>query len=322
MADLYLECYGGISGDMTVAALLDLGADQEHLKKALASLPLSGYEVKISRVKKSGIDAMDFDVVLQEENHDHDTEYLYGHKTGGEGFEEYGHHEHEHHHGHGDEAHHGHEHHHGHDDEAYHDHVHHHSHDHDHEHEHYDHAHHSHHEHHHRTMSDIRGIIEGAELSDGARELTLKIFEILVKAEAKAHGIPEDEVHFHEVGAVDSIVDITAAAVCIDDLRQGEAPIHRIIVPALYEGTGTVRTQHGVLPVPVPAVVNIASMYGIPMEITKAAGEYVTPTGAAIAAALRSDAELPPRFTVKKIGLGAGKRKQAGTGLLRAMLIE
>ena len=284
---------------MTVAALLDLGADQERLKKALASLPLSGYEVKISRVKKSGIDAMDFGVVLQEENHDHDTEYLYGHETGQEGFEEYGHHEHEHHHGYGDGVHHGHEHHHGHGDEAHHG-----------------------HEHHHRTMSDIRGIIEGAELSDGARELTLKIFEILAKAEAKAHGIPEEEVHFHEVGAVDSIVDITAAAVCIDDLRQGEAPIHRVIVPALYEGMGTVRTQHGVLPVPVPAVVNIASMYGIPMEITKAAGEYVTPTGAAIAAALRSDAELPQRFTVKKIGLGAGKRKQAGTGLLRAMLIE
>ncbi len=171
-------------------------------------------------------------------------------------------------------------------------------------------------------MKEIREIINGAKLTDGARELTLRIFDILSEAEAKAHGIPKEEVHFHEVGAVDSIVDITAAAVCIDDLKNGPLKVERVIVPALYEGGGTVRTQHGILPVPVPAVLNVVSEHHIPLELTGAQGEYVTPTGAAFVAAVRCEGGLPERFSVKKTGLGAGKRKQEGTGILRALLIE
>lgn len=267
---LYLECRSGISGDMTVAALLDLGADQEVLMKAMKSLPVQGFRVEISRVVKAGLDVCDFNVILDQahENHDHDMEYLHGHSHGGEDSE------HGHHH-----------------EKA--------------------------HEHEHRGMPEIRRIIDGAEITDRARTIAVRIFEILAKAEAKAHGVPEDQVHFHEVGAVDSIVDIISAAVCLDDLDITEA-----VIPFLCEGKGTVRCQHGILPVPVPAVVNILEAHKIPVEMTGVEGELITPTGAAIAAAIGTSDRLPGRFVIKKTGIGAGKRSYERPSLLRAMLIE
>ncbi len=267
---LYLDCRSGISGDMTVAALLDLGADQEVLMKALRSLPVQGFRVEISRVVKAGLDVCDFNVILDQahENHDHDMEYLHGHSHGGEDSE------HGHHH-----------------EKA--------------------------HEHEHRGMPEIRRIIDGAEITDRARTIAVRIFEILAKAEAKAHGVPEDQVHFHEVGAVDSIVDIISAAVCLDDLD-----ITETVIPFLCEGKGTVRCQHGILPVPVPAVVNILEAHKIPVEMTGVEGELITPTGAAIAAAIGTSDRLPGRFVIKKTGIGAGKRSYERPSLLRAMLIE
>ena len=299
---LYLECCSGISGDMVAAALLDLGADEAVLRRALASLPVSGFEVKISRVKKSGLDACDFDVVLDaaHENHDHDMAYLYGHTAAHC-------HEHDHEHCHAHE----HDHHHDHEHtvgggipDAPHDHHH------DHEHDH-------HHHHEHRGLAEILDILNHADLTDRARATAVRIFTILGEAEAKAHGATLDTVHFHEVGAVDSIVDITAAAVCLDNLGVDE-----VIIPVLYEGVGTIRCAHGILPVPVPAVANIAAAEHLNLHITGAKGEYVTPTGAAIAAAIRTGETLPPEFTVQKIGLGAGKREQELPGFVRAMLIE
>lgn len=304
---LYLECASGISGDMTVAALLDLGADQDILKKAVASLPVDGFSIEISRVKKSGLDACDFLVRLDEEheNHDHDMEYLHGHKHAGahvHGSEENHTHQHEHHHVHSDEE----------------------NHNHLHEHEHHHHhiqdsadEHHSHHAHVHRGLSEVMEIINHAELSERAKETAINIFKILAEAEAKAHGVPLDQVHFHEVGAVDSIVDIVAAAVCLDNLD-----ITEVIVPKICEGRGFVRCQHGVIPVPVPAVVNIVQTNGLSLHLTDTEGELVTPTGAAIAAAVRTGQCLPESFTVKKIGMGAGKRTYEKPSLLRAMLIE
>lgn len=267
---LYLECRSGISGDMTVAALLDLGADQEVLMKALKSLPVQGFRVEISRVVKAGLDVCDFNVILDQahENHDHDMEYLHGHSHEGEDSE------HGHHH-----------------EKA--------------------------HEHEHRGMPEIRRIIDGAEITDRARTIAVRIFEILAKAEAKAHGVPEDQVHFHEVGAVDSIVDIISAAVCLDDLD-----ITETVIPFLCEGKGTVRCQHGILPVPVPAVVNILEAHKIPVEMTGVEGELITPTGAAIAAAIGTSDRLPGRFVIKKTGIGAGKRSYERPSLLRVMLIE
>lgn len=270
---LYLECSSGISGDMTVAALLDLGADEHVLRQALDSMKLEGYEIEISRVKKSGIDACDFAVRLDEvhENHDHDMKYLHGHvddkisRRHGE-----------------DEAH----------------------------------THIS-TEHVHRTLSEIVKIISDADLTEHAGEIAIRIFTILAEAEAAAHGVPVSEVHFHEVGAVDSIVDIVAVAVCIDNLG-----ITEVIVEELYEGRGCIRCQHGVIPVPVPAVVNIARTHQLQLHITEEEGEFVTPTGAAIVAALRTADRLPEQFRIVRTGIGAGKRKYKRPGILRAMMIE
>ncbi len=262
---LYLECASGISGDMTVAALLDLGADQEELKRVLKSLPVGGFETEIKRVAKSGLDACDFSVKLDadHENHDHDMEYLHGTP---------------HVHTHGE------------------------SHTHVHE---------------HRGMPEIQKIILEAAMTEGARNLALKIFRILAQAEAKAHGVLADQVHFHEVGAVDSIVDIVAAAVCLDNLH-----IKEVIIENLSEGRGFVRCQHGLLPVPVPAVSNIVQAHGLKLQITETEGELVTPTGAAIAAAIKTRGQLPKSFSIQKIGLGAGKRTYDRPSLLRAMLIS
>ena len=294
---LYLECYSGISGDMTVAALLDLGADREVLEKTLGSLGVDGFRTEITRVKKSGLDACDFAVILDEahENHDHDMEYLHGHLYERHGHDHGEHHEHSHsehnEHHHGAEHHHVHEHRHGEEPHAHH--------------------------HEHRGMKEIREILLSSSMTDRAKEIALSVFEILAAAEAKAHGVPVDQVHFHEVGAVDSIVDVAAAAVCLDNLDVTE-----VIVPKLCEGAGTVRCQHGILPVPVPAVAYIVEQNHLNLRITNVEGELVTPTGAAIAAAVRTSDVLPDRFTIEKTGLGAGKRQYACPGFLRAMIIR
>ena len=287
---LYLECNSGISGDMTVAALLDLGADEQVLRRALASLPVDGFEIAVTRKVKSGLDVCDFDVILdaEHENHDHDMEYLHGHEDGGV-------HTHEHHH---------------------HDHSHEHHHDHEHGH-HHDHGHHHEHHHEHRGLHEILHIIEHADMTARAKDMATRIFEILAEAEAKAHGVPADQVHFHEVGAVDSIVDILAVAICLDNLD-----ITEVIVPFLCEGQGSIRCQHGIIPVPVPAVVNIAQAHGLTLKPTGVQGELVTPTGAAIVAAVRTSDKLPQTCRIVKIGMGAGKREYEGTGILRAMLLE
>lgn len=273
---LYLECYSGISGDMMVASLLDLGASEEALNKALNSLQVDGFKIEISRVSKNGLDVCDFNVILDEkhENHDHDMNYLYG--------------EYEHNHNH--EIH----------DQHHHD---------------NDHDHNQHHEH--RGLADIISIIEKANITSNAKKIAINIFNILGKAEAAAHGVSIDEVHFHEVGAVDSIVDIIAVAVCLDNLQ-----IEEVIVPVLYEGSGFIRCQHGLIPVPVPAVSHIVANNNLKLHITNTQGELVTPTGAAIVAAIKTNDKLPQEFFIKKIGLGSGKRTYENPSILRAMLIE
>ena len=276
---LYLECYSGISGDMTVAALLDLGADREVLKESLKSLPVGGFRTEITRVKKSGLDACDFSVILEQDNHDHDMEYLHGSEKSYTGHHEHSHEvNHEHHHGH--------------------------THSHEHPHE-------------HRGMKEITEIIQKSEMTVRAKKMAMRVFDILAQAESKAHGVPVEEVHFHEVGAVDSIVDIAAIAICMDNLD-----ISNVIVPVLYEGTGFIRCQHGQIPVPVPAVTHIAETHKLKLKITDIQGELVTPTGAAVVAAIRTSDRLPEDFTMLKTGIGAGKRQYRCPGILRAMLIR
>lgn len=249
---LHLEGACGISGDMTVAALLDLGADAQKLNQALKSLTVKEFDYRISSKQSYGITGCDFDVILHEHaGHDHK-------------------HPHEHHHSHE-----------------------------------------------HRHLNDIYAVIEQAQMTGRAKELAKKIFLIVAQAESKAHGCPVSEVHFHEVGAVDSIVDIISAAVLIDDLN-----ITDCIVTGLTEGSGFVSCQHGDLPVPVPAVLNIAEQYGIPLRSSGVTGEMVTPTGIAIAAALRTRSSLPKQYKIVKTGTGLGKRDFGRANLLRAMIIE
>ena len=310
---LYLECYSGISGDMTVGALLDLGAREEALREALEALPLNGYEITIGRTKKCGIDACDFDVILEEEE---GQEPLHHH--GGEA------HTHDHEHGsgiilmagtvsrliamgtkpirmtitcitstvmeknstiiphtHGPEAH-----------DHHHDHV-------------------------HRHYADIMHMLDEAPLKQEVRALAKKIFRIVGEAESRVHACPLEEVHFHETGAVDSIVDIVGAAACAVDLG-----ITETYVSTIYEGQGHVWCQHGRIPVPAPAVAGIAAAEELDLAITNVSGEMVTPTGAAIAAALRTKKGLPKTFVIRKIGMGAGKKDFPHANLLRAMIIE
>ena len=243
---LYLECRSGISGDMVVGALLDLGARRDVLEKALGRLPVDGYRLHFGRTVKCGLDAYDFDVYL-------DPEYT-------------------HNHGHARR---------------------------------------------HRNLRDIHAIIDMLTCGERVKVLARRIFNILAQAEAKAHGIPVDEVHFHEVGAIDSIIDIIGVAICIDDLE-----VHEVIVSPLTDGSGSVQMAHGVMPVPVPATLRIVEEYGLGLHISDNDGEMVTPTGAAIAAALRTRDALPSEFRVLKTGIGAGKKDFYQANVLRAMLIE
>ena len=248
---LYLEGAGGISGDMTVAALLDLGADRSRLDAVLESLKLEGFDYHIERKSSYSISGCDFDVHLHHEGHHHEETY------------------HEHHH------------------------------------------------HEHRHLADVYAIIDRGVMTDRAKALAKKIFLIVAEAEGKAHGCPVEEVHFHEVGALDSIVDIIAAAVLFDDLQ-----IDEVIVNGLSEGQGFVECQHGRLPVPVPAVLNIAEKYGVMLRPTNNDGEMVTPTGIAIAAAIRTTEKLPAAYKILKTGIGLGKRDFGHANFLRAMIIE
>jgi uncharacterized protein (TIGR00299 family) protein len=256
---LYIEGASGISGDMTVGALLSLGASREKLAHTLSSLNLGGeFEYVIAEKTSYGIAGVDFDVLLP------------GHRHEAHGAE----HHHRHHH----------------------------------------HRHHHHHEH--RNLADVYAIIDRGDMSDRARALAKKAFLFVAEAEAKAHGKPLAEVHFHEVGAIDSIVDIVAAAVCFDDLGAEEC-----VVSALAEGTGTVKCAHGELPVPVPAVLNIAAATGVALRTSEIKGECVTPTGIALAAAFRTRDTLPETYRVAAVGTGLGKRDYGRPAILRIMRI-
>ena len=251
---LYLECYSGISGDMTVGALLDLGADAENLRRELKKLPVDGYQLKFGRRSVHGIDACDFDVILTEEH---------GSREQGE---EWGHHGH----------------------------------------------------HHHRTMKEIREMLLSSGLSDRVKDTALHIFEVLARAEGKVHGKPADQVAFHEVGAVDSIVDIVGTAVCLENLG-----IRKILYSGLCEGRGHVRCQHGLMPVPVPAVLELARAHGLKLHLLDTEGERVTPTGAAILSALARWEEDPlDGKRITGIGIGAGKKDFPQANILRALLLE
>ena len=273
---LYLECYAGISGDMFVAALLDLGADEETLRRALDSLPIPGFRVEIRRVRKNGLDACDFCVILDEihENHDHDMAYLYPqHMDVGE-------------------------------DSPRHlmdgnKHT----------------AHHC-----HRSLRDVLEILDGAQLTQRARTIARRIFQILGEAEAKAHGTTIEQVHFHEVGAIDSIADIAGAAICLEYLFE-KLGVSRVLSSKIELGGGVAICDHGALSVPAPAVCEI--LKGVPVSLGRANFEMTTPTGAAILKVCADEFADSASFKIEKIGYGAGGKDAAGfANVLRAMICE
>jgi pyridinium-3,5-bisthiocarboxylic acid mononucleotide nickel chelatase len=278
MRTLYFDCFSGISGDMTVGALLDIGADEKALLDGLSQLKVEGYEIKIEKKLKNGISGTDFSVIL-EEDHDHAAEHEH-HMHDGEQDNDHLHHEHEH------------------------------SHEHPHAHEHKHNT-----KHVHRNMGDIERIINDSRLSARAKKLSMEMFRLVAEAEGKIHGKPAGEVHFHEVGAVDSIVDIIGTAICIDNLN-----VDRIVFSSLPLSKGFVKCQHGVFPLPAPATLEI--LKNVPVYYTDINFELVTPTGAAIAKGLADEFGMVGELEVEKIGYGLGKKTYEIPNVLRVMIFS
>jgi pyridinium-3,5-bisthiocarboxylic acid mononucleotide nickel chelatase len=261
MKTLYLDCFAGISGDMTIGALLDLGLDFAYLKQELAKLGVAGYELSLDRVDRSGINAAKFDVHLQKTisiHHHHD-------------------HAHPHDHSHTNEVDHSHD---------------------------------------HRSLSTIKHLIASATLSEQVKHNATAIFQRIGEAEAKIHGVDIDSVHFHEVGAIDSIVDIVGACIGLEALG-----IEQMISSPLHVGYGTFTCAHGTYPIPGPAATEI--LRGVPIYANNIEGELVTPTGAAIVATLAKDFVKLPLMRIDKVGYGAGTRVyEKFPNVLRAVLGE
>ena len=282
MKILYFDCFSGISGDMTMGALLDAGGDAEALKRDLAKLNLGdAFHLHIQKKLKNGVMSTHVDVATDHVHGDHDHEH---------------HHDHDHEHEHD------------------HDHEHEHDHDHDHEHEHdHDHDHGHTHEHVHRGLSDVTAVIEQSGLEPEVKETAKKIFRTLAEAEAKMHGTTVDEVHFHEVGAIDAIVDVCGAAILLHQLKPD-----RIVCSKINVGTGYVQCAHGLFPVPAPAVAEI--LRGEPYFMGPGRGELCTPTGAAIVKTMADEFGRMPVMEVESVGYGAGVREMDTLNALRVFI--
>jgi len=305
MKILYYDCFSGISGDMNLGAMLDLGVSRDILESGLQKLNLKGWRLDITRDQRHGITGTRVSVIPDgmEENvhdhaHDHEDEHTHEHTHGHE-------HTREHPHGHD----HTHEHTHEHDPGEVHGHSHEHESGHSHEHA-------PGQGHPHRNLEDIRKIISTSDLSSSVKELSMKIFRKIAEAEAAVHNKPLNEIHFHEVGAIDSIVDIVGAAICLDCLE-----VDRVYVSAVELGGGMVRCQHGLLPVPAPATERIIS--GFQVHTGGVDFEATTPTGAAIIAATAEP--IPPslKHTIIRSGYGIGQKiNPSRPNILRVFLAE
>ncbi|NMB34316.1 MAG: nickel pincer cofactor biosynthesis protein LarC [Clostridium sp.] len=263
MKVLYFDCFSGISGDMVLGALIDLGVDVNVLRAELEKLKVEGFSISVEKKIKNSIAVTDFDVITNEGEHQH----------------------------------------------AGHQHA---------EHQHTEHQHTGHHHHHTpaRNLDDIKKIIDNAGLNENVVRLSKTIFKEIAKAEAKVHNMKIDDIHFHEVGAIDSIVDIVGASICIDLLG-----VDRIYSSPLHEGTGFIECQHGKLPVPVPAVMEMLVESNIPYIIDNDVNtELITPTGIGIIKTLADGfGEMPPMM-VEKVGYGSGKREIGRLNALRCIM--
>lgn len=268
MPTLYLDLAAGISGDMFLGACLDLGAPFARLRTDLGVLGLQGYHIHAAPGTKCGIRGTKFDV---HEDHGHEHS-----------------HPHPHHHAH------------PHENSHSHSHAHHHHHHHQHEHGHAEeHAHHA----HGRTHAEIQSLIQKSPLEPWVRDKALAVFQRIATAEGKIHGVPADQVHFHEVGAIDSIVDIVGACIALNLLGRP-----RVLASPVVEGTGFVRCAHGRLPLPAPATLEILAARGIPVTQCEESHEMVTPTGAALLAEFAEHFAPLTGFAPTKVGYGVGTR--------------
>ena len=283
MKTLYLDIFSGISGDMFIGALIDLGVDARKLERELAKLKVAGYHLHVARKQKSGIEGVKFDVHLE-------TDHAHGHHDE--------HHDHEHDHDHGHTHEHGHEHHHDHPHEAHASPITHHAHDDS------------------RNFTEIKKLIATSKLSSWVKKKSLAVFQRIAEAEGKIHGMPPEQVHFHEVGAVDSIVDIVGACVALEMLGKP-----RVLAAAVVEGVGWVNCAHGRFPIPAPATLAILGARGTGVTQCDEPHELVTPTGAALLAEFVESFGPMSGLVAEKIGFGLGTRdNQTRPNVLRAVL--
>lgn len=280
MKTLYLECNMGAAGDMLAAALLELHPQPEEFVRRMNSLGIPGVEFSAQPAVKCGITGTHVSVTVHGEEEESQDVHL---------------HHHDHHH----------------------DHDHEHAHDHDHDHEHHEHEHHEHDHghghHHHAGMGDIRHILSHLDIPQDVREDAEEVYEQIALAESHAHGRPVEEIHFHEVGALDAVADVVAVCWLIHDL----AP-EQILASPIHVGWGQVRCAHGILPVPAPATAHI--LRDVPTYGGSVEGELCTPTGAALLKHFAQSFGPSPVMRVEKIGYGMGKKDFEAANCLRAML--
>ncbi len=291
MKTLYLDIFSGLSGDMFIGALIDLGVDARKLERELKKLKLDGYHLHVSRQERQGIAGSKFDVHLAHDHgHVHYPAPAHEHCHGESACGAMHIHDHEHHHHH---------------------HEHEHGHEHPHEHGEHDHSHDD-----SRNFNDIKKLITRSKLSPWVKQKAIAVFQRLADAEGKIHGKPPGEVHFHEVGAVDSIVDIVGACIGLELLGKP-----RVLASPVVEGTGWIRCAHGRFPIPAPATLAILGARKIPVSQCEEPNELITPTGAALLAEFAESFAPLSGMTAEKIGFGLGTREnQTRPNVLRAVL--
>ena len=282
MKTIYIDAGMGAAGDMLTAALIELFPDKEHIVSDLNALGLPGITFSLEVSEKCGIKGSHMNVVWNEMEEGLDGEVINHH-----------HHEHDHHH----------------------EHEHHHEHHHEHEHEHHHNHEHTHEHHHHSSLRDIEGIIFSLKISDSVKKDILAGYTLIAEAESKAHGKKIDEIHFHEVGTMDAVADVTAVCYLMSLLNPD-----KVIVSPIHVGSGSVRCAHGILPVPAPATAHI--LQGCPIYSTEIKGELCTPTGAALLKHFASSFGAMPILSVSAIGYGMGKKDFEKANCVRAFLGE
>ena len=310
MKTLYIECAMGCAGDMLTAALFELLSEEQKAAflEKMNGLGLPGVHVAAEPAVTCGIAGTHMSVTVHgQEEGDHDDHH-HDHDHHDHGDHHHDHHEHDH--GHGHTVPHLHVHDHIHDHE--HDHVHDHDHGHDHPHEH-EHSHE--HHHHHASPDHIRGLIDGMDLPREVKVRARGVYDAIARAEAKAHGCPVGEVHYHEVGALDAVADVVGACYTLWLLSPD-----RIVASPVHVGSGTVCCAHGVMPVPAPATANLLT--GVPTYGGEVFGELCTPTGAALLVTFAQSFGPMPALAADKVGCGVGRKVFDRPNCVRAFLGE